>query len=203
MRPQQHEADHFARHALVQQIPHREEIAKALGHLPALDLQHLIMHPDPREPPLGVHAHALRNLVFVVRELQINAARVDVKTRPQERVAHRRAFDVPARPPPAPGAVPPRQIVARRFPEHEIHRVALVGRHLHPRPGDHVIDRAPRKRAIFGVSCARRTAHAPRPHRHARARSAPSIIATIWPIYSVARGSLRWAASAPSASMSA
>ena len=152
MRAQIHHPDHLARHALIEQIPHGEEIAQALGHLPALDLQHLVVHPDLREPGPRMGAGRLRQLVLVVRELQINAAAVNVETRPQQCVAHRRAFDVPARPPIAPGAVPSRRGGIRRLPQHEIHRVALVRRHFHPRPGNHVVDRAPREAPIIGVT---------------------------------------------------
>ncbi len=95
-----------------------------------------------------MRAAALRDLVLVVREHQVVAAAMDVETLSQQRVSHCRAFDVPAGTPPPPGAVPARLIALGGFPQHEIHRVALVGRHLDPRAGDHVIDGPPRQLAI-------------------------------------------------------
>jgi hypothetical protein len=136
-------------------------------------------------------AARLRDLVLVVRKLQVDAAAVDVEAFAQQRVAHGRALDMPAGPPPAPRAVPAGLVVARRLPQHEIHRVALVGRHLDPRARDHVLDRPARERArIPRHRNARRTGHAPPPHRRGRRRSASSIIATISGMKSVARGSL-------------
>ena len=108
MRREEHEADHLARDALIEQIAHGEEIAQGFGHLLALDLQHLIMHPDARKLPLGVRAAALRDLVLVVGEHQVVAAAVDVEALAQKRMRHGRAFDMPAGPPATPGAVPSR-----------------------------------------------------------------------------------------------
>src|SRR3546814_10077170 len=60
---------------------------------------------------------------------------------------HRRAFDMPARPATAPGAVSARQVGRRRLPQHEIGRVALVGGHLDAGAGDHVVTAAARQRS--------------------------------------------------------
>ena len=56
----------------------------------------------------------------------------------------------PGRPLPH-GRVPARLIVSRWLPDHEVHRVLLVGRDLHPSTRDHVIDRTARERAVFLV----------------------------------------------------
>ncbi len=58
---------------------------------------------------------------------------------------------MPARTPPAPGAVPALQIVVRGVPQHQIHRVFLEGRDLDAGTGDHVIDRATRQLAVIGI----------------------------------------------------
>ena len=104
MRGQHDKADHLARHALIQQIAHGKEIAQALGHLLALDLQHLVVHPIAGKAVAS--AFALRDLVFMVREGQIIAAAVNVELTAQQGLRHGRAFDVPARAPLAPRAVP-------------------------------------------------------------------------------------------------
>ena len=84
----------------------------------------------------------------MVREHQIVAAPVDVERRAKQYVTHGRAFDMPARTTATPRAVPPGQIIAGRFPQHKIHRVALVGSHFYAGAGDHVIDRTARQFAI-------------------------------------------------------
>ena len=151
MRAEIDHADHLARIALIQQIAHGKEVAEGFGHLLPLDLQHLVMHPDLREPRLRMGAAALRQFILVMRELQINPAAMNVKGRPQQLIAHGAAFDMPAGPPAPPRAVPARGFGIRRFPQHEIHRVFLEGRHLDPRPCDHVIDRPPREPPVFGI----------------------------------------------------
>ena len=110
------------------------------------------MHPDIGEALARMGAAALRNLVFMVGELQVQAPAVNVKGGAQQIKAHRRAFDMPAGPAPAPWAVPARFIRVRGFPQDKIHRIALVGRNLDPGASDHVIDRAPRKLAIVGIA---------------------------------------------------
>ena len=148
LRPEQHHPDHFSRHAAVQQIPHGREVAQALGHLPPVHHQHLVVHPDLREGFVGVGATGLGELVLVVGELEVEAAAVDVEGPAEEIPRHRRAFDVPARAAAAPGRLPAGQALARGLPEHEVHRIALVGRHVHPRAGDHVVHRAAREAAV-------------------------------------------------------
>ncbi len=96
-------------------------------------------------------ADALRDLVLVVREDQVEAAAVDVEGLAQRVLAHRRAFDVPAGPAAAPRAVPAGLVRGRRLPQHEIAGVFLVGRDLDAGAGDQVGAAAPRQRAVFGV----------------------------------------------------
>ena len=145
-------ADHLARHPLVQEIPHGKEIAQRLGHLPPLDLQHLVVQPDPGKIAFGMGAAALGDLVFMMRKHQVVAAAVNVERRPEQRMRHRRAFDMPAGAAAAPGALPAGQIPGRGFPQHEIHRVALVRRHLDAGAGNHVIHRPAGERAVILVA---------------------------------------------------
>ena len=67
---------------------------------------------------------------------------MDVEGLAEIGLAHRRAFDVPARPAAPPGTVPARQLRRRRLPQHEIGGIALVGRDLDAGAGDHLVARA-------------------------------------------------------------
>ncbi len=75
----------------------------------------------------------LRHLVLVVRETKVESAAVDVEHILQVTVAHRGAFDMPARASRAEGGVPARveRVGALRcLPQREIARVVLVGGHV-------------------------------------------------------------------------
>src|SRR5207244_11949381 len=65
----------------------------------------------------AIRALGLRDLVLVVRELQVLAAAVDVEMLAEQRAAHGGAFDVPARPPFA-VARRPLRLVGLRSEEH-------------------------------------------------------------------------------------
>ena len=84
------------------------------------------MDPESRERLAG-RPLALCDLVFVVREHQIDPARMDVDGRlSEESKRHRRTFDVPAGTAgrdAGVGKLPRRFAFARSFPEHEIARV--------------------------------------------------------------------------------
>ena len=68
------------------------------------------LHQSVVEPVFGlrlaVAAFALGDFVFMMRENQIEPAAVDVECFAQDASAHRRAFDMPARPAFAPWAIP-------------------------------------------------------------------------------------------------
>ncbi len=98
---------------------------------------------------------ALRDLVLVVRKDEIEPAAVNVEGLAQKRLAHRRAFDVPAGPAAAPRALPAGQILGRRLPQHEIGGIALVGRDLDTRAGDELVARAARQAAVLGEAADR------------------------------------------------
>ena len=150
MRAEHHKANNLTRNTLVQQIAHGEEVAKRLGHLLALDLQHFVVHPNVREPV--ANTLALGDLVLMMREHQIITAAVNVKTLAQQFVRHGGAFDMPARTPLAPWAVPPRRVSVRRLPKYEIHRITLIGCHFDARSCDHVVNAATRELTIIGIT---------------------------------------------------
>src|SRR5436190_13725223 len=105
MRHQEGEADCFARRGC-EDVAYARDVAERLRHLDAVDGQHLVVHPDPREGMARMRALALRNLVLVVRENEVEPAAMDVEGLAELGLAHRRAFDMPARPAAAPRAVP-------------------------------------------------------------------------------------------------
>ncbi len=140
----QHRKPHHVARPVRQHLADGDEIAEALAHLLAFDLQEAVVHPEIRHHGCVERAARLRDLVLVVREHEIDAAAVDVEGLAEMLPRHRRAFDVPARParrPDAGGdghAGSPR---LRRLPQHEIHRVALVGRDVDARARDHLVER--------------------------------------------------------------
>src|SRR3546814_6833792 len=81
------------------------------------------MQPEAREQLAAMRARALRDFVFVMRELQVDTARANVDRLAKARCNHRRAFDMPARPTAPPWAAPDRLLGRRRFPQHKIRRV--------------------------------------------------------------------------------
>ena len=103
-----------------------EDVAERLRHLLVLDQQVLEVHPEARELLAG-GALALRDLVLVVREDQVDAAGVDVDRRSAEQPQrHRRALDVPARAARADAGIPGRLARLGRLPQHEVAGVFLL-----------------------------------------------------------------------------
>ena len=100
-------------------------------------------------------AFALGDLVFVVRELQVHAAGVDVDGLAQVGGGHRRALDVPARAAAAPGGLPAGEVFAGGLPQHEVARVALVRRHVDARAGQHLVGVPARELAVAGEAADR------------------------------------------------
>ena len=87
----------------------------------------------------AVRAAALGDFVFVVRELQIRTAAMNIERLPEQFAAHGRAFDVPAGTAVAPRAFPRRFAWFGGFPQHEVQRVALVGIHVHALAGAQIV----------------------------------------------------------------
>lgn len=69
---------------------------------------------------------ALRNLIIMMRERQIDAPTVNIHHPAQHLTAHDRALDVPPRPPRPPRTLPARLPLLTRFPQGEILRVFLL-----------------------------------------------------------------------------
>ena len=98
------------------------------------------MHPQPRQR-LAARGERLRRLVLVVGEQQVAAAAVDLDLEPEHFLGHRRALDVPARPPRSPGRVPGGVLaLLQPLPEREIERIALAPGALEPLPLVHLVD---------------------------------------------------------------
>ena len=74
---------------------------------------------------------------------------MDVESKTQVLETHHRAFDVPSRPSPPPGAVPAPIVGGGALPEREVERVPLQLVGLDPRTGDEVFDPPP---AEFSVT---------------------------------------------------
>ena len=122
---QQEVAQHLAV-VFLQDVAHGEEVVERLAHLLVVDRDEPVVHPVVGELLAG-QAFGLRDLVLVMRELQVFAAAVQVDGLAQELLAHGRAFDVPAGTSFAPGGIPG-DLVGRllRLPQGEVQRVALL-----------------------------------------------------------------------------
>ena len=82
--------------AFEHQIAQRKKIARALRHLLAFNQQESRMEPEMRELFAG-QRFGLRYFIFVVRENQILAARMQIETLAEFLHGHDRALNVPAR----------------------------------------------------------------------------------------------------------
>src|SRR3546814_2148696 len=78
---------------LLQQILYPADVAQRLGHLGATEIEHAVVQPVTRKHLAVMGAGALRDLVFVMRKLQVDAAGMNVDGLAQVRFAHRRTFD--------------------------------------------------------------------------------------------------------------
>ena len=108
------------------------------------------MHPVLRKRP-AAGALALRDFVFVMRKLQIGTAAVDVERLAQQRAAHGRALDVPARPACAIGTGPlglGGLLGLGAFPEHEIERILFAVEHGHALAGTQFVERLAAELAV-------------------------------------------------------
>jgi hypothetical protein len=102
--------------------------AERLRHLLLVHDQVLDVNPEARERLAG-RTFALRDLVFVMRKNQIDAAGMDIDWRfAQQAQRHRRTFDVPAGPASGHagvGKLPRRLAVALPLPQDEVAGVFL------------------------------------------------------------------------------
>ena len=133
-----------------QKVVDRHQVAQALRHLLALELQHAVVDPVAGKRLSG-EALGLGDLVLMVRKDQVVAAAVDVDLVAQVQQVHRRAFDVPARPALAPRAVPTRLARLGRLPQGEIAFVLFLLAARHTRAGDGLIQPPSGELAIVGI----------------------------------------------------
>src|SRR5213075_100352 len=106
-------------------------------------------------------AFGLRDLVLVVRELQVLAAAVDVERLAEQRAAHRGALDVPAGPALAPGRWPGRLAGLGALPQHEIERILLRLVDVDALARAQLVERLAGKLSVTGKA-AHRVVHIPR-----------------------------------------
>ena len=99
---------------------------------------------------LAAEALRLHQLVLVVGEDQVEAAAVDVEVPAEELHAHRRALDVPPRPPRPPGALPRRLARLGALPQREVARMMLQRRGLDPGAGQQLLRVAVAELAVLG-----------------------------------------------------
>src|SRR6185437_4825477 len=92
----------------------------------------------------------LGDLVLMMWKLQIHAAAMQIEVLAQELYRHRRALDVPPRPPPAPRRVPRGLAGLGLLPEHEIQWIALALVDLDTCAGAQVIEPLARQAAVRG-----------------------------------------------------
>mmetsp|Transcript_40206 Transcript_40206/g.99515 ORF Transcript_40206/g.99515 Transcript_40206/m.99515 type:complete len:204 (-) Transcript_40206:488-1099(-) len=103
-----------------------DEVLEALAHLQPVDVQ--VAGVDEVVDPLlhVVVRLGLRQLVLVVREVEVDAAAVDIHSLAQDVAAHGAALDVPPRPPHAPRAVPRGLPRLAGLPQHEVELALLL-----------------------------------------------------------------------------
>src|SRR5580704_2402132 len=121
---EEEEAQHLRMAQRLQHFAQREEVAERFRHLLVVNVDEAVVHPQVDELVPGRRAR-LRDLVLVVRELEVEAAAVEVEVRAEERGRHGRALDVPAGAPAPPRRIPPWLAGLGALPQHEIERVAL------------------------------------------------------------------------------
>jgi hypothetical protein len=76
-------AQHFriAHVTRIEHVANRKKLFERLRHLLVVDVDEAVVHPQLREPA-PVAAQRLRDLVLVMRELQVHAAGVNVEVAP-------------------------------------------------------------------------------------------------------------------------
>ena len=93
MRAQNKESHHF-RVVLLEHFTDGEEIAQRLGHLLVVHAHKAVMHPVIDVTAL-MRALGLRNLVLMMRKLQVGTAAVHIEMLAQQFGTHSRTFDMP------------------------------------------------------------------------------------------------------------
>ena len=202
VRREQHEAHHLARDAPVEQVAHGEEVAQATwtSSRSRCSACRCASRRWRSRPPGGRTSTGRARSRGAGRRGRCRR-RGCRRTAPSSSSAiAEHSMCQPGRPRPQ-GLSQPGRSGVRRLPQHEVHRVALVGRDLHPGAGAHVLERAARELAVVRDSSAPRRARGPRRRRRGPSRSAsrsspPSPRSTRSP------AARRVGGSAPSAAMS-
>src|SRR5258708_24807441 len=82
---------------VLQQIMNGDEVAEALRHLFAFDIQEAVVHPNARKRPAMVDGLRLGNLILVMRKNEIDPSAVDVESLAKKGLAHGGALEMPSR----------------------------------------------------------------------------------------------------------
>ena len=110
---------------MLQEVTNSLKVSQGLGHLRAVDIDITVVHPVMREFAT-VMCLRLRDLIFVMRELQILTAGVNIDGRSQIFFGHGRAFDMPAGSAHAPRGLPcDLAWLLACLPKREIQRIFL------------------------------------------------------------------------------
>ena len=138
----------------LQQLMNGDEIAFGFRHLAAFDLQEAVVHPVARHLVGAMGAAGLRDLVFMVREDEVEATAMDIEGLAQMMLRHDRALDVPAGTamdrPAIEDTIPARLMVFGLLPENEIGGRLLVVLDVDARTGLLLVELAVRQFAIVG-----------------------------------------------------
>ena len=74
-----------------------EAVAFGFGHFPAVHREHVAVHPVAHRTRGAEGAHVLGDFAFVVGELQVHPATVDIKLLTEVLRTHRRTLQMPPR----------------------------------------------------------------------------------------------------------
>ena len=148
--PEHHEAEGKSS-VVLDHVLHEDDVPEGLRHLLPADVDEAVMHPVARQgvPVMGPR---LGDLVLMMRELQVEAAPVDVDEAPlaaEDRVDHHAALGVPSGPPHPPGGFPANPFLGP-FPEGEVERVLLLLPRGDAGPAFEILDGVSGKLAVMG-----------------------------------------------------
>ena len=128
-----HKETHRFSIKLLQHIPDSEKITQTFGHFFVINVDEAVVHPKTCQR-CAMRTFALRDLVFMVRKLQVSPTAMNVQRLAQQGAGHSRAFNVPARSPRAVAAGPLRVLGflgLGGFPQNEIEWVVFAVLHRH------------------------------------------------------------------------
>ena len=126
---------------ILQHITNRKEIAERFRHFFIIHPYETVMHPVIDERMAG-SAFRLGDLIFMMRELKIGTAPVNIKMIPQKLARHGRAFNMPSGTAGSPFGRPFGFIRFGRLcrlPQHKIQWIPFAGIDIDPFTGPQVI----------------------------------------------------------------